>query len=112
MVRQVPSVLIQQFDICQLATRQSSKEAVLVVVLQHDELDDLATLIVAPLLKDLPSESHPRLHPEIWLDGSRAFLFVERMSAVRRSVLASVVGNAHEEAWAIQRAIDIAFFGF
>jgi hypothetical protein len=81
-------------------------------VLQHDELNDLATLIVAPLLAELPRESHPRLHPEIWLDDRPAFLFVERMAAIRRSEIGAIVGNVQESAWAIQRALDIAFFGF
>jgi hypothetical protein len=111
-VRRVSPILIHQFDICRLGSRVPSRAALLVVVLQHDELDDLATLIVAPLLGELPSEARPRLHPEIWLDGSPAYLFVDRMSAVRRSEIGAVVGSAQGAAWAIKRAIDTVFFGF
>lgn len=64
------------------------------------------------LIRHLPSESHPRLHPPIDVEGNRAFLFVERMAAVRRAEPGRVVGNVADEAWAIHRATDIAFFGF
>ena len=111
MVRRTAPILIRQFDICELP-RRGSRQTALVVVLQHDELDSLATLIVAPLLNDLPSETHPRLHPKIAIGEHRAFLFVDRMAAVQRSELGLVVGSAAGEAWAICRAIDIAFFGF
>ena len=83
-----------------------------VVVLQHDELDKLATVIVAPLMASLPAEAHPRLHPQIDVGSRRAFLFVERMSAVQRRTLGTVVGSAGEQAWAIKRALDVTFFGF
>jgi hypothetical protein len=83
-----------------------------VVILQHDELSEVATVIVAPLHSDLAAEARPRLHPRIPLPQGEAALAVERMAGISRKEIGAVVGTAREQADAIKRAFDIAFFGF
>lgn len=84
----------------------------LVVVLQHDQLSDLETVVVAPLRTDLAVERLAHLHPDIVFDGVRHSLIVDQMAAVRREEIQSVVGSAADAAWGIKRAIDLVFIGF
>lgn len=104
--------MIRQFDICRLRKRTGGAAATLVVVLQHNELSDIATVIVAPLTRDLPAERRPRLHPWIDVPEGQAMLAVERMAAIDRREIAETVGSATKQADEIKRALDIAFYGF
>ena len=112
MVRHSSPVLVSQYDICELAVRSATGGKTLVVVLQHNELHPVDTVVVAPLLKDLPPERRFRLHPEITWDGEQRFVFIERMAAIERREIKSVVGSAATSSWQIGRAIDVVFFGF
>jgi mRNA-degrading endonuclease toxin of MazEF toxin-antitoxin module len=103
------SVLISQFDMCRLKRPRGGG---LVIVLQHDELSGLRTVIVAPIESKLPAEKQARLHPAISVGFVRGYIFVERMAAIDRSAIDEVVGNVSDQEWAIKRAIDIVFFGF
>ena len=110
--RRVAKLLIRQFDVCRLRKAKANDPATLVVVLQHDELADVATINVAPLIVGLPEEKRPRLHPWNDLPDGRAMLAVERMAGVDRRELAEPIGTAVKHANEIKHALDIAFYGF
>ena len=110
MVGRVAHILIRQFDICELRRTRGGMR--LVVVLQHDELSDVATVLVAPLVEGLAPENRPRLHPVAEFGGRRYHLMVERLAAIERKALGPVVGSCKDVSDAIKRAIDIAFLGF
>ncbi len=110
MVRHPSPVLISQFDICELTTRTGAAGKTIVVVLQHPQLETLATVVVAPLLLEMPAERRFRLHPLITWDSEQRFLFVERMAAIQE--IRAIVGSAAAQSWQITRAIDVVFFGF
>lgn len=82
------------------------------MVLQHDVLNDVGTVLVAPLVLGRVEEKRRRLHPVIQLEHQNLSLFVERLAAVDRGEIGVVVGTAAANADAIKRAIDIAFYGF
>ncbi len=103
--------MIKHFDICRLKSRERQRRQVLVVVLQHDVLSDLDTVIVAPLDRGMAEEARERLHPRVELADGTAVVLVERMAAIRRNEIGEVIGSAASCADAIKRAIDLALFG-
>ncbi len=101
--------MIRQFDICPLRRRRGA--ATHVVVLQHDILDDLRTLLVAPLRPVTASEPNPRLRPLITVAGMAHALAVDMLSVIDRRELDAAVASAETSKVEIWRAIDMAFYG-
>ncbi len=100
---------MHQFDICTL--RKPRSQSTYVVVLQHAALDDLRTVLAAPLQKSTITEPRPRLRPSIWLGDTAFSLAVDKLAVIDRSERGYIVGSAAGSADAIKRAVDVAFFG-
>ena len=97
---------MRRYDVCPLRSRTEQ----LVVVLQDDLADTLATRVVAPL-----SESREgmigglRFPVEI---GRGAYMVqIDRLAAIARSELGPPVGTIEAEERRIKAALDLLFFG-
>ena len=95
--------------------RFSSKAAPLVVDVQSEVLDGLASRVVIPLVPTEQSlrEALPRLKPRITVNNKDYILMTTDLSALPRSRLGPWVGNIdtthHDD---ITDALDFLFFGF
>jgi CcdB protein len=100
---------MQQFDICGVKGR---KKDGLVVVLQHNETSNLSTCIVAPLVRLKDAEKVPKIRPLINMGRDTYILQTDRLAAIARKDIGSVIATARSEQDAIKYAIDRLFIGF
>ncbi|MEW5962966.1 MAG: CcdB family protein [Pseudomonadota bacterium] len=84
----------------------------LVVVLQHEHFDDLATAVVAPLYKPRELAEITGLRPAISLEGKRYLVAIDRLAAVPKGQLGQVVGNAEAQSFELLRGLDLLLSGF
>lgn len=95
--------------------RFDSSTAPLVVDVQSELLDDLASRVVVPLVpvRKATKEVLPRLKPMIVVDGQDYILMTTDLAALPHARLGSRVANigtAHRDD--ITNALDFLFFGF
>jgi hypothetical protein len=84
----------------------------LVVALQHEHFDDLATTAVAPLYKSSELAEITELGPTISLAGRRYPDTIDHPAAVPKRQLGRVVGSAEAQSFEIRRALDLLLSGF
>ena len=99
---------MQQFDVCRLKSPATG----LVLILQHDIVDDLSTRIVAPLSDKPHRHLIERLRLPVVLDGNRFVVQLDRMAAINRQAIGDRVGNLASEEQRVKNALDLIFFGF
>jgi toxin CcdB len=97
---------MRQFDIVRLHDRK------LAVILQTDLLNERETRVVAPLIPGKSVKMTPKLHLNIRVARKVYILATEKMSAIDRSEIATVIGSVAERDYEIRRALDIVFSGF
>lgn len=100
-----------RFDVYQLASKHTS----LVVEVQADALDELATRVVIPLSQAAAAPHAPatRLNPSIDVLGETYILLTPNIASVPRARLGAVVTNIEaEHRDAVTTALDFLFFGF
>jgi hypothetical protein len=98
---------MRQFDICRLKQRDRQ----LVVILQHDTIDELESRVVAPL-SDVPYRSLiARLRIPMKFEGAAYVVQLDRMAAIDRREIGDVLGNAIELEQNIKNGIDLPLFG-
>jgi toxin CcdB len=97
---------MRQFDIVRLHDRK------LAVLLQSDLLDERQTRVAAPLIPNKDVKLTPKLHLKIMIGRKAYVLATEKLSAIDRSEIASVVGSIAARDYEIRRALDIVFSGF
>ncbi len=98
---------MKQFDICRLRNPPDQ----LVVVLQHDLIDELGTRVVAPL-SNRPYRAlvdAVRIPIEFELGGYVVQL--DRVAAIEQRMIGQVVGTVRAEEQRIKRGLDLLFFG-
>jgi hypothetical protein len=98
---------MRQFDVCRLK-RQSGQ---LVVILQHDLVDDLETCIVAPLSDKSYRKLIASLRLSVEFEGTPFVLQIDRLAAIDRREIGSIVGNLAREETRIKNALDLVFLG-
>jgi hypothetical protein len=98
---------MRRYDVCRLKDRADQ----LVVVLQHDITDQLETRIVAPLSDRPYRKVIDRVRLPVDFDGDHYIVQLDRLSAIDRRAIGTVVGSlvAHEQR--IKNALDLLFFG-
>lgn len=99
---------MRQFSVCRIrrASRQAGR---LVVVLQHDQLEDLRTRIVAPLLDLTESAPVDHLAPEVTFDNRRYRISFHKMATIDvRDLEAVGLLDVHDP---LMRAVDLIFAG-
>jgi toxin CcdB len=99
---------MRQFDVCRLRGRRAEQ---LVVILQHDLVDDLETRIVAPLSDKPFRKLIAGLRLPVVFDGSKFILQIDRLAAIDRREIGAVAGSLATEEQRIKNALDLAFFG-
>ena len=100
-----------QFDVYANPSPRSRDWAPYVVDLQHDMLRDLATRIMAPLLKSTgtPTQRLGGLNPTVEIDGQRYTLSATELAAVPVSEVGDPVANLAEFRSEILAAVDLLF---
>lgn len=103
---------MKRFDVCRTGGDGVAGRGRLVVILQHEHMSDLATLVVAPLFPegDLPAASHVRVLVEI--ERKRYVAAVDRLAAMPKAQLRSPIANLGGQDHDFMRAIDLLFSGF
>ena len=100
-----------RFDVYRFA----AKAAPLVVDVQADVLEDLASRVVVPLVpvRTASKEALPRLKPHIVVEGKSYILMTTDIAALPRTHLGPRVGNIEaEHRDDIINALDFLFVGF
>ena len=99
-----------QFDIVANPDRTTAARAPYLIILQHDLLSRLPTVIVAPLVKEnfAPVE---HFHPQVWVDGEIYRLSTAELFATRRNRLGHPVASGARSRDDIIRATDLLFSG-
>lgn len=100
-----------RFDVYQVASKHTS----LVVEVQADALDELATRVVIPLSRAAAAPHTPAtwLNPRIDVLGETYILLTPNIASVPRTRLGAAVANIEaEHRDAVTTALDFLFFGF
>jgi toxin CcdB len=102
---------VARFDVCQFA----SKAAPLVVDVQSDVLEDLASRVVVPLVsvRKADGEALPKLKPRVVVNSKEYILMTTDIAALPLKSLGPRVANI-ETGFRddITNALDFLFFGF
>jgi toxin CcdB len=102
---------VRQFDIVENLSVQTRSRYPFVVVLQHDRISGLSTLVVAPMIRVSALPQLDRLHPSVTLDLQSYRVVVEELAAVHRRTLGRIVGSLEGERYSIIAALDLLFTG-
>ena len=78
----------------------------LVVEMQAELLDDIKTVIVAPLVPVRQLPPIVEVNPVLEFDGKRMALRLEQLISIPRSRLGATVGNVLTHEYHIMRALD------
>jgi toxin CcdB len=101
---------MNQFDVRKIKGANAAQA--LIVVLQHDALDTLGTVVVAPLLPLTKFRSSPRLHPLVDVEGQHYMIAVEMLFSIERKRIGEKVDTAVRSMDRIKNALDLVFLGF
>lgn len=99
---------MKRFDVCTVGRPGLGR---LVVVLQHESLDDLTTTIVAPLFKQGDYRVVAGLTPVVTLGRQRLIAAVDRLASMPKRQLGKPVGNVASAHYDLIRAIDFLISG-
>jgi len=98
-----------QFDIYSMPVRGGVE---LLLSLQDDLLEDLATRVVAPLAKpEMVGQATRTLHPCIWVGNKPYVLLTHLLAAIPTTSLGECVGSAKAQRHEIVAAVDLLFAG-
>ncbi len=103
---------MKRFDVRASGRSVGAGKDRLVVVLQHEALEVLDTVIVAPLFKpsDLPPVTN--LRPLVTVGRQRMVVAVDRMVSLPKRDLGKTVGSLQSASFELVRSIDLLFSGF
>jgi uncharacterized protein YhdP len=97
---------MRQFDVCRL------RDGPLVVIMQHDYLDELRSRLVAPLMFDVHWPAIDKIHVAVDFDGRKGLVAMDQLTAVQRSALGRAEGSLAEYEYKLKIAIDCLFIGY
>jgi toxin CcdB len=103
--------LPQQFDIVENLNPSRRAQYLFLVVLQHDRVTALRSVVVAPLTDAAAVRGESPLHTPITVAGRHYVMLVEELAAIQGSVLGRVVSSAAPIRYQIVRALDLLFTG-
>ena len=101
----------RQFDVAANLNPATRGHYPYLIVLQHDRLASLRSIVAAPLVEWTGTLEKSRLHPVVAVRGQRFVVFVEEMAAVPPSAFGEVVENVEADRYRIVAAIDLLFTG-
>jgi toxin CcdB len=103
--------LVAQFDIARNLNSASRDAYPLLLILQHDQVASLDSVIVAPLVLATGHTGRSRLHPVFEIAGRTYVVKMEDMAATPRSMIGAVVGSGMDRRYDIIAALDLLFTG-
>lgn len=101
----------RQFDVFKNPDPASVSSHPYLVVLQSDELAELNTRIVAPLIAPRKLPLFERLMPEVVISNSSYVIDVTNIGVIPSNELSKPVANLESERYRIVAAIDLVFTG-
>jgi toxin CcdB len=102
---------MQRFEIWRLVSKDKRGEERLVMILQSEKIDHLASIIVAPLKPESADMVVPNLTPNIDIEGKAYTILVPLMTAIDRKQIGTWVLDAGGLDYEIGRALDRVFSG-
>ena len=89
---------MKQFDVCRIVSGASKKNERLVVILQHPHIDQLDTILAAPLYSpnDLPLIT--RIRVMVRINRRTYIVAVDRLAAVSKKQISAPVANLKKTA--------------
>ncbi|MFA9462521.1 CcdB family protein [Thiohalorhabdus methylotrophus] len=103
---------MSQFAVHRNSTPDSAVWAPYLLTLQSDLLEDLATVVVAPLvLEERFGRPAQGLNPVFHVEGHRVVLSVAELAGISRAHLGVEIQSLAEERDAIIGALDLLFTG-
>ena len=101
---------MSQFDVFRNPDARSRKAFPLIVVLQHDVVDDTESVIVAGLIPS-KDQGTTRLFPRFKIAGRSYTMRTPDLASMPRKVLTAPVASLRSEWHQIDAALDILFTG-
>ena len=101
----------RQFDIVENLNVGRRGQYPYLLVLQHDRVSSLRSVITAPLVAAGPDLTPSRLHPRVVVAGRHYVLMVEYLAAVEANSLGRVTASAESVRYEIIAAVDLLFTG-
>jgi toxin CcdB len=103
--------LPRQFDIVENLNLARRGQYPFLIVLQHDRVAALQSVIAAPLVEATAGLAKSRLHPSIAVAGRAYVIVSEELAAVRLNALGRVITSAESIRYEIVAALDLLFTG-
>jgi hypothetical protein len=102
----------RQFQVWTLRQRQARGPAspTFILVIQSRRLEDLGTLIAAPLFRSSETGPIGKVRPEIVVSETPYRIQFDRMAVLDKRDLADLVMDASPMEWAFKSALDELFF--
>ncbi len=99
-----------QYDVCPVIGLRAGSAVDLAVVLRDDQLADLATRVVAPLVA-IQGHDIDRATVALELDGVRYLVAIHLLTTVPVRNLDRAIANLRGHERALKNALDLVFFG-
>jgi toxin CcdB len=103
--------LPQQFDIVENLNSARRAQYPFLVVLQHDRVAALRSVVAAPLTEATTALAGSRLHVPIAIAGRGYVILLEELAAIQTTSLGRVTASAESIRYEIIRAVDLLFTG-
>jgi mRNA-degrading endonuclease toxin of MazEF toxin-antitoxin module len=103
---------MDKYDVFELTGGRGKPASGLVVVLQHRLLEDLQTMVVAPLDEPRATEKAPRLRPTVQVAGKSFQVQIDRLAAIDKKLLGRRIGDVLAESDRVDVAIAMLLNGF
>jgi hypothetical protein len=103
--------LPRQFDIVENLNPARRAQYPFLVVLQHDRVAALRSVVAAPLAEATAALAGSRLHVSIAIAGRRYVILLEELAAIQTNSLGRVVASAESIRYEIIRGVDLLFTG-
>jgi toxin CcdB len=103
--------LPRQFDIVANLNSATRAQYPYLIVLQHDRLTSIRSVVSAPLVPWTSALEASRVHPAVIVRGRRFVVLVEELAAIWPTAFGETVGNAEANRYEIVAAIDLLFTG-
>lgn len=103
---------MRQFDVLVNPDADTASWAPYLLVLQHDLLRDLGTVVVAPLVhEEVFGQPAAILNPVFTVQDTRVILSAAELAGISRQGLGTSVGSLSDDRSAILAAVDFLFTG-
>ena len=102
---------VAQFDVCPVIGLRSGSAVDLAVVLQDDQLSEMTTRVVAPLIAVGDTYMVDRVTPVVEIEGTRHLVAIHLLTTLPLRSLGRPISNLRDHERALKNAIDTLLFG-